>query len=159
MSAYILRRLLQLIPTLFGITIISFLIIISAPGDPITMITFIPNSSPAATEILRRQLGLDQPPLVQYFYWLFGNDFVKIDVNGNGVGEVQGTRKGILRGDLGVSIEYKQSVLDLIMQRVPATLQLTLSALIVGYVIGIPLGLFSAIHHRRLFDQIARVLS
>ena len=85
MSAYILRRLLQSIPTLFGITIISFLLVITSPGDPITMVTFNPNSSPEGTAALRRQLGLDQPPLVQYFYWLVGNDFVKIDVNGDGI--------------------------------------------------------------------------
>ncbi|HVU14430.1 MAG TPA: ABC transporter permease [Phototrophicaceae bacterium] len=159
MSAYILRRTLQLIPTLFGITILSFLLIITAPGDPIAMVTFNPNSTPESTAILRRQLGLDQPPLVQYFYWLFGNDFVKIDVNGDGVGDVQGTRKGVLRGDLGQSISYKQPVLDLIVQRIPATLELTLSALIVGYVVGIPLGLFAAINHRRAFDQVSRVIS
>jgi len=159
MSAYILRRLLQSIPTVFGITIISFLLVITAPGDPITMVTFNPNATPESTAALRRQLGLDQPPLIQYFYWLVGNDFVKIDVNGDGVGDVQGTRYGLLRGDLGQSIQYKRPVLNLILERIPATLQLTLSALVVGYLVGIPLGLFSAVHHRRWCDQITRVLS
>jgi peptide/nickel transport system permease protein len=159
MSAYILRRLLQSIPTLFGITIISFLLVITSPGDPITMVTFNPSATPESTAALRRQLGLDQPPFIQYFYWLFGNDFVKIDVNGDGVGDISGTRHGLLRGDLGQSIQYKRPVLDLIIERIPATLQLTLSALVVGYVVGIPLGLFSAINHRRWFDQITRVLS
>jgi peptide/nickel transport system permease protein len=159
MSAYILRRLLQSIPTIVGITIFSFLLVITAPGDPITMVSFNPNSSPEATAALRRQLGLDQPAFVQYFYWLFGNDFVMIDVNGDGVGDIQGTRRGLLRGDLGQSIQYKRPVLDLIVERIPATLQLTFSALVVGYVVGIPLGLFSAINHRSWFDQVTRVLS
>lgn len=159
MSRYILRRLLQVLPTLFGITIISFLLIISAPGDPVTMVTFNPKSTPESTAMLRRQLGLDQPALVQYFYWLFGNDFTQIDVDGDGVGDVPGARHGILRGDLGQSIQYKQPVLNLILERIPATLQLTLSALIVGYVVGVPVGLFAALHHRRWFDQFSRVLS
>jgi peptide/nickel transport system permease protein len=159
MSTYILRRLLQAIPTLIGITIFSFLLVIMSPGDPITMVSFNPNSSPEATASLRRQLGLDQPPLVQYFFWLVGNDFVKIDVDGDGTGDIQGARRGLLRGDLGQSIQYKRPVLDLIVERIPATLQLTFSALVVGYGVGIPLGLFSAVNHRRWFDQIARVLS
>lgn len=159
MSRYLLRRLLQSLPTLFGITIISFLLIISAPGDPVTMITFNPNSTPESINQLKRQLGLDQPPLIQYFYWLVGNDFTSFDVNGDGIPDVQGVRKGLLRGDLGQSIQYKQPVLDLIVQRIPATLQLTLSALVVGYVVGIPLGLFAALNHKRWFDQIARVVS
>jgi peptide/nickel transport system permease protein len=147
------------VPTLFGITIISFLLIISAPGDPVTMVTFNPNSTPESTATLRRQLGLDQPALVQYFYWLFGNDFTTIDVNGDGVGDIAGARRGILRGDLGQSIQYKRPVLELIMERIPATLQLTLSALVVGYIVGVPVGLFAALNHRRWFDQFSRVLS
>lgn len=159
MSRYVLRRLLQALPTLFGITIISFLLIISAPGDPVTMVTFNPNSTQDSTAKLKRQLGLDQPALVQYLYWLVGNDYTTIDVDGDGTGDVNGARLGLLRGDLGQSIQYKRPVLDLILERIPATLQLTVSALIVGYAVGIPLGLFAALNHRRWFDQFARVFS
>lgn len=159
MNTFLLRRLLQAVPTLFGITLISFLLMLATPGDPITMITFNPNSSPETTAILRRQLGLDQPPLVQYFYWLVGNDFVSIDVDGDGAGDVQGTRQGFLRGDLGQSIQYKRPVAQLIIERIPATLQLTFSAVLLGYLIGIPIGLISAAKHRSWFDQGARVLS
>ena len=159
MSRYLVRRLLQALPTLFGITIISFLLVISAPGDPVTMVTFNPNSTAESTARLKRQLGLDQPPLVQYIYWLIGNDFTTIDVDGDGVGDINGTRLGVLRGDLGQSIQYKRPVLELILERIPATLLLTVSALVVGYVVGIPLGLFAALQHRRWFDQVARVFS
>lgn len=159
MNRYILRRLVQAIPTLFGITLLSFMLMLATPGDPITTITFNPNSSPEATAKLRRQLGLDQPPLVQYGYWLIGNDWVHIDVDGDGEGDVYGTRRGFLRGDLGQSIQYRRPVLDLILERVPATLQLTFSGVLLGYLIGIPVGLFSAAKHRSWFDQGARVLS
>lgn len=159
MNRYLVRRLLQAIPTLFGITLITFLLMLATPGDPITTITFNPNSSPEATAQLRRQLGLDQPPLVQYFYWLVGNDWVSIDVDGDGQGDVQGARRGFLRGDLGQSIQYKRPVSELILERVPATLQLTFSAVALGYLIGIPIGLLSAAKHRSWFDQGARVLS
>lgn len=159
MSKYIFRRLLQMLPTLFGITTISFLLIISAPGDPVTMVTFSPNNTPESVAALKRQLGLDQPALVQYFYWLVGNDFTQIDVDGDGEGDTPGIRRGVLRGDLGQSIQYKRPVLELILERVPATLLLTVSSVIVGYVLGIPIGLFAAINHRRWFDQFSRVIS
>jgi peptide/nickel transport system permease protein len=159
MSTYVARRLLQAIPTLFGITIISFLMMLAAPGDPITLITFNPSSTPEAAAILRRQLGLDQPPLVQYIYWLIGNDWTQIDVDADGKPDLKGTRRGFLRGDLGQSIQQKRPVLDLIIERIPATLQLTFSALVVGYLIGIPIGVFSAVYHRRWFDQFGRVIS
>ncbi|MBX3080225.1 MAG: ABC transporter permease [Anaerolineae bacterium] len=159
MSTYLVRRLLQAIPTIFGITAISFLLMLATPGDPITLITFNPNSTPEATAILRRQLGLDQPPLVQYLYWLVGNDWVKIDVDGDGVGDVYGTRRGVLRGDLGQSIGLKQPVIDVIMERVPATLLLTGSAVLIGYLIGMVLGVLSAINHRGIFDNITRIVS
>ncbi len=159
MNRFIIRRLLQAIPTLFGITVISFLLMLKTPGDPITLITFRPNATAEATAILRRQLGLDQPALVQYLYWLVGNDWVKIDVDGDGKGDVQGTRKGLLRGDLGYSIAQKRPVLTVISERIPATLLLTVPSLIIGYSIGIVIGLLAAIYHRSWFDQFARVLS
>jgi peptide/nickel transport system permease protein len=159
MGRYIARRLLQAIPTLFGITIISFMLMLAAPGDPITMITFNPDSGSESAVILRRQLGLDQPPLVQYVYWLIGNDWTTVDVDGDGEGDISGTRKGILRGDFGNSLQHKRSVGGLIVDRVPATLQLTLTALIVGYLVGVPIGVLSAVRPRSWFDQASRVLS
>jgi peptide/nickel transport system permease protein len=159
MGRYLLRRLVQAVPTVFGITLISFLLMMATPGDPITLITFNPDSDPETTMMLRRQLGLDQPALVQYVYWLIGNDWVHIDVNGDGTGDVWGKRQGFLRGDLGQSIKYKYSVLALIGERVGATLQLGLAAILVGYGLGIPIGLLSAVYHRSWVDQLARVLS
>ena len=159
MNRFVIQRLFQAIPTLFGITAISFMLMLQTPGDPITQITFRPNSTQEATDILRRQLGLDQPALVQYFYWLVGNDWVKIDVDGDGEGDVHGTRKGILRGDLGQSIAQKRPVAEIISERIPATLLLTGPALLVGYLVGTIIGLLAAIYHGSWFDQFARFLS
>ncbi len=146
MGRYILKRLLQGIPTFFGVTIISFLMMQAAPGDPVALITFAPNANPETAATLRRQLGLDQPPLLQYVYWLVGNDWTLVDMDGDGVGETAGPRKGLLRGDLGQSLQQKRPVLDLIVERIPATLQLTVSALLVGYGVGVVLGVVAAVY-------------
>ena len=159
MGKYVTRRLIQAIPTFFGITIIAFLIMVSAPGDPITLITFSPRRDPVSIESMRRTLGLDQPPIVQYAYWLIGNDWTQIDSDGDGVGDQAGARQGLLRGDLGQSIVYKQPVLKLIAERIPATLQLALTALVVGYGIGIALGLLAAVFHKTWLDWLIRVIS
>lgn len=159
MNRFILRRILHAIPILFGVTILSFLLMQMAPGDPVSIMALNPSASPEGIERIRRQLGLDQPPLTQYLYWLVGNDFVMIDVDGDGAGDTPGTRRGLLRGDLGVSLQQKRPVLELIVERIPATLQLTLTALIVSYTVGILVGVLSAVNHGRLFDQLARVLA
>ena len=159
MGKYLLRRLLQGIPTFFGVTLISFLLMMAAPGDPIELITFRPDSKPETAEAMRRQLGLDQPPLVQYAYWLIGNDWTLIDIDGDGVGETPGPRKGLLRGDLGNSLAQKRPVSNLILERIPATLQLTVSALIVGYGVGIALGVIAAVYHKTWVDHLVRIIS
>jgi len=159
MGKYVTRRLIQAIPTFFGITVIAFLIMVSAPGDPITLITFSPRRDPESIESMRRTLGLDQPPIVQYAYWLIGNDWTQIDSDGDGVGDQAGARRGLLRGDLGQSIVYKQPVLKLIVERIPATLQLALTALVVGYGVGIALGLLAAVFHKTWLDWLIRIIS
>ena len=159
MNSFLARRLLQAIPTLFGISLLSFMLMLATPGDPITTITFRPSNDPGAAEILRRQLGLDQPPMLQYVYWLIGNDWVRIDVDGDGDGDVYGTRRGVLRGDFGQSIQLKRPVWELITERVPATLLLSLPSIAIGYMAGILVGLLAAHNHQGWFDQIARVLS
>ncbi|HVU11968.1 MAG TPA: ABC transporter permease [Phototrophicaceae bacterium] len=158
MGRLIFRRLLQGIPTFFGITVIAFLIMMSAPGDPITLITFSPRRDAASVASMKHQLGLDQPVLTQYLYWLIGNDWVKLDTNADGT-VTYGTRKGLLRGDLGESITYKQPVLTLIVQRIPATLLLTVAALIIGYGGGILLGVLAAVYHKTWIDEGVRIVT
>ena len=159
MFKYMQRRILQAIPTFFGVTILSFMIILAAPGDPVNLITWTPDADPETSEKMRRQLGLDQPPLVQYLYWLVGNDWTMVDIDGDGVGETPGDRYGLLRGDLGESIKQKKPVMALIGQRVPATLRLGVAALALGYMIGVVLGVLAAVFHRTWIDQIIRIIS
>lgn len=160
MISYILRRLVQAIPTLIGITLISFLLMMAAPGDPVAMLTSRNRDTPPEAEArLRRQLGLDQPVYMQYVYWLVGNDWTSIDVDGDGTGDIMGSRKGVFRGDFGNSISQNRPVLDLIIERIPATLQLTITAFVVGYLIGIPLGVLAAVYQRSIVDQLIRLLS
>ena len=159
MIKYFQRRLLQAIPTFFGVTILSYLIILSAPGDPVAMLTWSPDMSSDTNDAMRRQLGLDQPPLTQYLYWLVGNDWTQIDIDGDGIGETPGERKGILRGDFGKSIKNKRPVMQQIGQRIPATLRLGVSALAVGYIMGITLGVLAAVFHRSWIDQAIRIIS
>ncbi|GAB5490893.1 MAG: ABC transporter permease [Phototrophicaceae bacterium] len=160
MTQYIFRRLLQGIPTFFGITLLAFVMMLLAPGDPISIITFNPSSSDTETvERMRRQLGLDQPIHMQYIYWLIGNDWTQYDSNGDGVNDSPGIRRGLLRGDLGDSIKHRRPVTDLLMERIPATLQLTFSALIMGYGLGIFLGILAAVFHRTWIDQVVRIIS
>ena len=159
MLKYLLRRMLQAIPTFFGVTILSFLIILSAPGDPVAMITWGPNINTEANAAMRRQLGLDQPPIVQYVYWLLGNDWTLLDLDGDGKGDTPGDRLGLLRGDLGKSIKNKRSVMDQIVHRVPATLRLGVAALLIGFLMGVVLGVLAAVFHRTWIDQVIRIIS
>ncbi|MCY3836388.1 MAG: ABC transporter permease [Anaerolineaceae bacterium] len=179
MGIFVIRRLIQAIPTFFGITFFSFMLIILAPGDPVSLITFSPDSSPETAERLRKQLGLDRPPLIQYVSWLVGNDFIIEDRHEffismmpssslqllpeenipNSVDHVYGSRKGLLRGDLGNSIGHKRPVFHMILERVPATLQLSVASLIMGLALGLPLGAYAAVHQGGVVDQFARFIS
>ena len=136
MTKYILRRLLQMLPTIFGITTISFLLVISAPGDPVTMVTFAPNNTPESIAALKRQLGLDQPARVQYAYWLVGNDYTMVDVDGDGVGDVSGIHKGILRRPRAVDSVQAPCA----RRSWSAFRDATDGSGAVGYAVGVPLG-------------------
>ena len=109
MGRYIIRRLIQAIPLLFIISVIVFVLAVKM-GDPLA--TFGGRSMIKSQDRIRltRQLGLDKPLYVQYIVWLVGNDWMKIDLDGDKIPETYGTRKGVLRGDLGTSFVTKQPV-------------------------------------------------
>ena len=151
MTRYVLRRLLQAIPTFLGITILTFIIVYSAPGDPVLQQTFNPRIGGATREELHHRLGLDQPVVLQYFNWLIGNDWQDDP-------EVL-PRRGILRGDFGNSLIEKRSVLEMIGERVGATLLLTGTATFIGYLFGIPIGVLAAVRQGGVFDNASRVMA
>lgn len=172
MTRYILRRLFQAIPTLFGISLISFLVVNLSPGDPVLLRNFNPDVTPETLETLRRQLGLDQPIAVQYATWMTGYsmrigdqraDLERPDVPCTYYGIINLTLcdkgGGVLRGDLGTSLQTKQPVWSRLVERMPATIQLGTVALVVVFLVGIPLGVLSAVYHRSIFDNIVRVFA
>jgi peptide/nickel transport system permease protein len=125
MSRYILRRLLQAIPVLFFSTFVVFLVIHLIPGDAAAVLAG-PNATPEALAAIRKDMGLDQPLIVQYAVW---------------VGH-------LLQGDLGKSTLSGQPISKLLEARAPATLELTVTAMLLSMLIAIPLGILSATHVR-----------
>ncbi len=158
MSTYILRRLAQAIPQLFIISIILFALM-QAFGDPIATLGGRTPPRPEDKERLRRQLGLDQPVYMQYVTWLVGNDWQKIDMDGDGTPETPGKRLGIMRGDWGNSLVTRQPVLKIIGDRLPNTMLLMITAEIVIVLISLALGLYSALRPYSLFDNLVTGLS
>ena len=121
MGKFILRRLLLLIPILFGLTILVFLFIRALPGDPASAILG-ERATPEAMERVRAALGLDQPLIDQYLDYL----------------------AGIVRLDFGTSFITGRDVTDDFLQRFPATIELTVAAMLFAILIGIPLGMLTA---------------
>src|SRR5574339_233143 len=158
MVNYIIRRLVQAIPQLFLISIILFMLMQSF-GYPIASLGVRTPPRSADKERLRRQLGLDQPLYVQYMVWLVGNDWMKIDMDGEGVREPPGKRLGVLRGDFGNSLISKRPVLELIAERLPNTLLLMITAEVVIIVLSLLLGIYSAIKQYSFFDNLVTGLS
>ena len=138
MIRYIVRRLLQAIPILFGIATITFFIIHLAPGDPMDMFLeprFRRQIDPEVLELLRQKYGLDQPIHVQFGKWL----------------------ANLAQGDLGESFRYRRPVTSLIAERVPYTLQLAALALLFDALIGIALGIYSAVRQYTFTDKAVTV--
>lgn len=130
MNNLLVRRLAQLVPMLFFISLVSFLLVKLAPGDPVqAFIT--PRMSPDDIERIRQSLGLDKPMFMQYLLWL----------------------KNVLQGDLGYSLIYHRPVLTMIAERIPATLGLMGASLVLAMVLAIPLGLLAGAYKHRFLDH------
>jgi peptide/nickel transport system permease protein len=156
MTRYLIRRILQAVPTFLGITIITFVIIKLAPGDPVMQMTFNPRIKAETREKIRHQLGLDQPIVVQYVIWLLGNDWMQWF--GTEVDEAA-LRRGVIRLDFGRSYLEKRPAAEMVLERVPATVQLNVAALLLSYGIGVPVGVYSAVKQKSVFDNMARVMA
>jgi peptide/nickel transport system permease protein len=159
MSRYIIRRLLQAIPLLFIISIVLFVLMMSM-GDPLATMGGRRMTRASDRERLTRQLGLDKPIMVQYLYWLIGNDWDKLDLDGDGIEESPGTRMGVLRGDFGTSIVNRgKPVLEVIGDRLPNTLLLMIPAEIVIILGAMIVGIISALRQYSLLDHTITTIS
>lgn len=168
MFRHILRRLIQAIPTLFGVTLLSYMIMAAAPGGPAKLIAFNVDPENANNAVQQREiarLGLNDPWPVQYVIWLTGNDWMhalglkNLDLDGKDGPDRNALRYGILRGDFGDSFRSKQDVWQLISARIPATLELGVAALIVSLAIGVPIGILAAIWRGGRFDNGTRIMA
>jgi peptide/nickel transport system permease protein len=108
---------------------------------------------------LERQLGLDQPVMLQYLYWLVGNDWTKIDMDGDGVPDTSGARKGILRTDFGSSLTERRPVMDVIGDRLPNTLYLMIAAEFFIVAGSLLVGIYSALHQYSWQDNLVTAIS
>ncbi len=134
MFKYLLYRLFQAFITLIGVTFLSFLIIKLAPGDYLDQLRLNPQISPETIERLKHLYGLDQPVIIQYLRWL----------------------KNALLFDLGYSFQYHAPVLDLILERIPNTLLLTLSSALIAWLLAIPIGTLAAFKEGSWFDKLVQ---
>jgi peptide/nickel transport system permease protein len=158
MGRYIVRRLLQAIPLLFIISLVLF-ILMQNMGDPLATLGGRRPTRSDDRERLTRQLGLDKPVIVQYVYWLIGNDWTKIDLDGDGIPETPGTRRGVLRGDFGNSLVSKKPVLEVIGERIPNTLLLMITCEIVIIAGALIIGIYSALKQYSFVDNAVTAVS
>ena len=136
MLTFLGKRILQLIPTLFFVSVIIFSLQQLLPGDPATIMAG-EERDPAVIAQIRRQYRLDQPIPVQYLYWV----------------------KGVLTGDLGESMRIKQPVRSLVLEKLPVTLQLGLMAIVIAVTIGVSAGIVSEVKKGTVWDYAANVFA
>ena len=137
MSQYVLRRLLIAVPSLLGISLVLFVVLALAPGDPFSELATNPNVPPEVALALRAKFGLDDPIYLRYLHWL----------------------NAMVHGDWVFSFVSRMNVDTLILQRLPATLYVIGSAQILALLIAIPVGVYAATKPYSLFDQIANTLA
>lgn len=136
MFQYIVRRLLVMIPVLLGVTIVISSIIYLAPGNP-AQIALGQNARPEAVHQLEQEMGLNNPPYIRYIDWL----------------------SGAVTGDLGTSVRSGRPVTTLIAERLPATLELALSSMLLTLIIALPLGVLSAVKQYSWVDTLSMLFA
>ncbi|GMB95436.1 ABC transporter permease [Helicobacter sp. NHP22-001] len=132
MLLFLLKRILWTIPTLFGVSVLVFSMVHLVPGDP-ALVILGEHANKEALEALREQMGLNKPLLEQYLSYI----------------------NHILHGDLGTSLVSGESVFEAFLQRFPATLELSLSALFIALIVGLATGILAAIKRYSLFDNLS----
>jgi peptide/nickel transport system permease protein len=131
----LLERLLQLIPVLLGISLVVFVMMSLTPGDPVEIALGDALATPEQRETLRREMGLDRPVYERFLHFV-----------GNAA-----------QGEFGMSFHHRRPVADVILERVPATVELTLVALLIALGVGIPLGVLAAVRRDSWLDRAATV--
>lgn len=137
MGRYLIRRILTAIPTLFAISLVIFTILALAPGDPLSDLAMNDAVPVELRQQMRAQMGLDDPIPVRYAKWF----------------------REMATGSFGISFRTRAPVIDLIQQRLPTTLWISGSALILGIAIAIPIGVLSAVKQYSVFDNVATTLA
>jgi peptide/nickel transport system permease protein len=137
MTTYILRRILYLIPTFFGATLLAFLIIQMAPGDYLTQLELDPKVTPETIARLRSQFGLDRPVYEQYLLWM----------------------NNLFHLNLGYSFAYQAPVLEVIWPRVVNSMVIVIPSTILLYLVAIPIGVYGAVRQYSLGDRILSFLA
>ena len=137
MSAYVIRRILIAIPSLFGISIVLFTVLALAPGDPFGELATNPNVPPEVRAHLREQFGMDDPIVTRYFRWFWA----------------------MLQGDWGFSFVSRVDVDTLILQRLPTTLVVIGLSQLLALLIALPVGVIAATRPYSIFDQLANTLA
>src|SRR5580765_3996550 len=137
MIFFLARRVIQSVPLLLLISLLVFLLIHAAPGGPLAIYLSNPNVRPQDVERLRRALGLDEPLWRQYLSWL----------------------TAFARGDWGYSFSDGRPVVERVLERLPATLELTLTALVVALLLTFPVGVFAAVTRGRWFDRVTTAIA
>jgi peptide/nickel transport system permease protein len=135
---YVVKRVLQALLTLLLTSALCFIVIQLAPGDYLDTLKENPKISPERLDQLKRQFGLDKSWTEQYFLWL---------------------RQILTQGNFGTSFVYQRSVSSLLWERVPATMLLALSSLVMTWAIAIPMGIIGAVHQNQWSDRLLRVIS
>ncbi len=136
MGYFIFRRLVGFVLTLLAVSVVVFLAMNVLPGDPALNILGI-ESSEDARAALREQLGLDEPAVFRYFQWIFN----------------------AVRGDFGISYSYGVPVSELIVERIPMTLSLAFSGMVLTTVVALVMGITAASHHKKTGDWVVMLLS
>ena len=137
MGKYILRRLAIAVPSLLGISLILFVLLALAPGDPFSELATNANIPPEVRAALRVKFGIDDPVFVRYLRWL----------------------AAMLQGDWGFSFASRINVSDLIMQRLPTTILVIGSSQVLALLVALPVGVYAATRPYSLFDQVAGTLT
>ena len=137
MGHYLLRRLLIALPSLLGISLILFVLLALAPGDPFGELASNPNIPPEVREALRAKFGIDDPIFVRYLHWL----------------------AAMLHGDWGFSFASRIDVDRLILQRIPTTLYVVGSSQLLALAVALPVGVYAAMRPYSIFDQIANTFA